>query len=64
MGWCQGRMCAFAADSLSSTATGRPTDTRSLAERPVAVPVGLGVLAKGGDDGPAGAGTPLGGAGS
>jgi thioredoxin reductase len=64
MGWCQGRMCAFAADSLSSTATGRPTDPRSLAERPVAVPIGLGVLAKGGDDGPAGAGTRLGGPGS
>jgi hypothetical protein len=50
MGWCQGRMCAYATGSLSSASTGCPTDPRPLAERPVAVPVGLGVLARGGDD--------------
>lgn len=49
MGWCQGRMCAYAVGSLCSTATGGPTTPLPLAERPVSVPIGLGVLAKGGD---------------
>jgi hypothetical protein len=50
MGWCQGRMCAYATGSLTGSASGRPADPRHLAERPVAVPIGLGLLAKGGDD--------------
>jgi NADPH-dependent 2,4-dienoyl-CoA reductase/sulfur reductase-like enzyme len=48
MGWCQGRMCAYAIGCLTSAATGRPADPRSLAERPVAAPIPLGVLAEGG----------------
>lgn len=49
MGWCQGRMCGHAIGCLSSVATGLPADPRQLAERPVATPVPLGVLAA--DDG-------------
>jgi len=45
MGWCQGRMCAYATGCLTSLETGRPADPRDLAERSVAVPVPLGVLA-------------------
>ncbi|HEX6577541.1 MAG TPA: NAD(P)/FAD-dependent oxidoreductase [Jiangellaceae bacterium] len=47
MGWCQGRMCAYATGCLTSAATGRRADPRSLAERPVAAPITLGALADG-----------------
>lgn len=43
MGWCQGRMCGYAASCLS-----RPTPSRgadAFAQRPVAAPVSLGALA-------------------
>ncbi|HMG29760.1 MAG TPA: FAD-dependent oxidoreductase [Jiangellaceae bacterium] len=45
MGWCQGRMCAYATGCLTSLETGRPADPGDMAERSVAVPIPLGVLA-------------------
>lgn len=49
MGWCQGRMCGFAAAELLAARTGRRTtadDLRPLATRPVAAPLTLGELAE------------------
>lgn len=45
MGWCQGRVCGFATEQLVASWTGRAPDPAGLAERPVAAPVPLGVLA-------------------
>ncbi|MGH8823633.1 MAG: FAD-dependent oxidoreductase [Jiangellaceae bacterium] len=47
MGWCQGRMCAYATGCLTGVETGLPADPGQLAERPVATPVPLGELARG-----------------
>lgn len=44
MGWCQGRVCGYAASCLVARWTGAPYDPRGVAERPVAVPVPLGAL--------------------
>ncbi|WGW11582.1 NAD(P)/FAD-dependent oxidoreductase [Saxibacter everestensis] len=44
MGWCQGRICGFAADCLAAELNGEPM-TPSAAGRSVAVPVRLGALA-------------------
>lgn len=43
MGWCQGRMCGYAASCLSTPTSSRGTD--AFARRPVAAPVSLGALA-------------------
>jgi NADPH-dependent 2,4-dienoyl-CoA reductase/sulfur reductase-like enzyme len=45
MGWCQGRVCGYAAACLTSAWTGTPYDPAGLAERPIATPVTLGELA-------------------
>ncbi|MDT0444763.1 NAD(P)/FAD-dependent oxidoreductase [Streptomyces johnsoniae] len=48
MGWCQGRVCGFAAAGLLASRAGRPaeeSDLRPLAKRPLAAPVPLGELA-------------------
>lgn len=44
MGWCQGRVCGYAACCLVARWTGAPYDPRPGAERPVAVPLRLGTL--------------------
>jgi NADPH-dependent 2,4-dienoyl-CoA reductase/sulfur reductase-like enzyme len=45
MGWCQGRVCGYAASCLTARWTGTPYDPRGLAERPIASPVTLATLA-------------------
>jgi D-hydroxyproline dehydrogenase subunit alpha len=44
MGWCQGRVCGYAASCLVSRWTGTSYDPRGVAERPVAVPLPLSAL--------------------
>lgn len=44
MGWCQGRVCGFAAARLMAELSGQPIDT-TAAPRPVAAPISLGALA-------------------
>lgn len=46
MGWCQGRMCGYATSQLAAAESGRPGSESWLAQRPLAVPVPLGVLAR------------------
>ncbi|MEV6598484.1 NAD(P)/FAD-dependent oxidoreductase [Actinoplanes sp. NPDC051346] len=49
MGWCQGRVCGFAAATVTAHACGRRTsepDLRAFAERPLAAPTTLGQLAR------------------
>ena len=57
MGWCQGRVCGPATALLTARACGRecgPADLRAFAERPLAVPLPLRLLADGpGTPGPA-----------
>lgn len=50
MGWCQGRECSYATDCLTARRTGAPRDPAAGADRPVAVPVPLGVVARGDAD--------------
>jgi hypothetical protein len=47
MGWCQGRVCGFAAACLGAGPDATPTaDSLSgIAKRPLAAPVGIGELA-------------------
>jgi hypothetical protein len=45
MGRCQGRICGWPAARLLSAATGRDPDLRALANRPLAQPVPLRLLA-------------------
>jgi D-hydroxyproline dehydrogenase subunit alpha len=47
MGWCQGRVCGYAAACLVAHWTGTEPDHAQLASRPVAAPVPLGALATG-----------------
>jgi thioredoxin reductase len=47
MGWCQGRVCGYAAACLVAHWTGTDPDPAQLATRPVATPVQLGTLASG-----------------
>lgn len=44
MGWCQGRVCGFAAAHLMAQLSGEPVDN-TPAPRPVAAPISLGALA-------------------
>lgn len=44
MGWCQGRVCGYAASCLVARWTGTEPDLEQLATRPVAAPVRLGSL--------------------
>jgi NADPH-dependent 2,4-dienoyl-CoA reductase/sulfur reductase-like enzyme len=44
MGWCQGRVCGYAASCLTARWTGTPYDPRGVAERPVASPIPFGSL--------------------
>ena len=46
MGWCQGRVCGYAASCLVAARTGGPPSP-PLPERPVAAPLTLGALADG-----------------
>jgi NADPH-dependent 2,4-dienoyl-CoA reductase/sulfur reductase-like enzyme len=48
MGWCQGRVCGYAVARLTARLRGRdvePADLLAFAERPIATPTPLGVLA-------------------
>jgi NADPH-dependent 2,4-dienoyl-CoA reductase/sulfur reductase-like enzyme len=45
MGWCQGRVCGYAASCLTARWTGLPYDPRGIAERPIASPITLATLA-------------------
>ncbi|MGD0555850.1 MAG: FAD/NAD(P)-binding oxidoreductase [Streptosporangiaceae bacterium] len=45
MGWCQSRVCGYAASCLTARLTGAPYDPRGVAERPIASPISLGTLA-------------------
>ncbi|QCU79632.1 FAD-dependent oxidoreductase (plasmid) [Citricoccus sp. SGAir0253] len=45
MGWCQGRVCGFAASCIASGAQATQDSLRSVAKRPVAHPVALSDLA-------------------
>lgn len=45
MGWCQGRVCGYAANGLVAHWTGQAAQPEAVASRPVATPVRLGVLA-------------------
>ncbi|WP_082538147.1 NAD(P)/FAD-dependent oxidoreductase [Angustibacter sp. Root456] len=45
MGWCQGRVCGYAATGLVAYWTGEPAQPEAVASRPVAAPVRLGTLA-------------------
>ena len=45
MGWCQGRVCGYAASCLTSTWSGATYAPDLVATRPVATPVRLGTLA-------------------
>lgn len=47
MGWCQGRVCGYAASCLVAHWTGTAPDPSQLASRPVATPVPLGALGSG-----------------
>jgi NADP-dependent aldehyde dehydrogenase len=47
MGWCQGRVCGFAAASLSAGCRPAAADLLSLARQPLTAPVALGELARG-----------------
>jgi hypothetical protein len=44
MGWCQGRVCGYAATCLVARWTGVEPDPAQLATRPVALPVPLRAL--------------------
>jgi D-hydroxyproline dehydrogenase subunit alpha len=46
MGWCQGRECGYAVACIVSRRTGRPVDLTSGAERAVATPIPLGLVAE------------------
>jgi len=46
MGWCQGRECGYATSCLIAARTGQPLDLASGANRPVAAPIPLGLLAQ------------------
>lgn len=46
MGWCQGRICGYPTSVITAAESGRPADPRGMAERPLAVPVPLGLLAR------------------
>ncbi len=46
MGWCQGRECSFATSCLVAHRTGQPPDPSNGVDRPVAVPVPLGLIAE------------------
>jgi len=46
MGWCQGRVCSYPTSRLVAADVGGPADERGLAERPLAVPVSLELLAR------------------
>ena len=48
MGWCQGRVCGYATAALTAHANSRDVradDLRALAERPLATPISIGLLA-------------------
>lgn len=45
MGWCQGRVCGYATACLMAAWSGTPYSPTSLARRPVAAPITLGLLA-------------------
>lgn len=45
MGWCQGRVCGYAAACLTATWSGAPYSPEVVGTRPVATPVRLGTLA-------------------
>ncbi|HEX8082173.1 MAG TPA: FAD-dependent oxidoreductase [Jatrophihabitans sp.] len=45
MGWCQGRECGYATSCLTASRTGQPLDLAGSANRPVAAPIPLGLLA-------------------
>jgi NADPH-dependent 2,4-dienoyl-CoA reductase/sulfur reductase-like enzyme len=47
MGWCQGRVCGYAASCLVAHWTGTEPDQAQLATRPAATPVPLGALGSG-----------------
>jgi thioredoxin reductase len=46
MGWCQGRICGFPVNAITSAESGRTGDARGLSERPLSVPVPLRILAE------------------
>ncbi|HEY0168780.1 MAG TPA: NAD(P)/FAD-dependent oxidoreductase [Jatrophihabitans sp.] len=46
MGWCQGRVCGYAISCLTASRTGQALDLASSANRPVAAPIPLGLLAQ------------------
>jgi NADPH-dependent 2,4-dienoyl-CoA reductase/sulfur reductase-like enzyme len=46
MGWCQGRECGYAVACILGRRTDRPPDLTSGAERPVATPIPLGLVAQ------------------
>ncbi|WP_212819707.1 NAD(P)/FAD-dependent oxidoreductase [Polymorphospora rubra] len=46
MGWCQGRVCGYATSCLVAAWSGRPFEPGAAAERPVAVPIPLGLLSQ------------------
>ena len=48
MGWCQGRVCGYAVERVVADVNGVPAVHRPV-ERPVAVPVPLGLLTPGSD---------------
>jgi NADPH-dependent 2,4-dienoyl-CoA reductase/sulfur reductase-like enzyme len=50
MGWCQGRVCGYAASCLTARLTGTPYDPRGVAERPIASPITLATLVGDGAD--------------
>jgi NADPH-dependent 2,4-dienoyl-CoA reductase/sulfur reductase-like enzyme len=50
MGRCQGRVCGYAAACLTAEWTGGTYDPRGVAERPVASPLPLGLVAEGPDE--------------
>ncbi|GGM16308.1 FAD/NAD(P)-dependent oxidoreductase [Nakamurella endophytica] len=48
MGWCQGRECGYATSCLTAHRLGTEPDLAAGADRPVATPVPLGLVARGG----------------
>ncbi|MET4060271.1 thioredoxin reductase [Arthrobacter sp. UYP6] len=44
MGWCQGKVCGFAASCLAGTGTASVESLRSVSKRPVGIPVALSEL--------------------
>lgn len=46
MGWCQGRECGYATSCLTAFRTGQPLELASGANRPVATPIPLGLVAR------------------